>query len=181
MSRIISNLESNLESIFDKVREDVAKLRTGLVNAELVEDIPVEVYDSEMSIKEIGTIRKVGPSELYIEPWDKNNLKELEKALYQADIGASPVADQSGVRLKFPSLTAERRDSLLRDLNERIEQAKQQIRAARQKARKEAEKLEPTQGKDFVYRMKEDIEDTISKFKDKLQELKDAKEKEIKK
>ncbi len=180
MSRIIPNLKNNLEDIFSKVKEDVAKLRTGIVTAELIEDIPVEVYGSEMTVKELGAIRKVGPSELYIEPWDKNNLEGLEKALYQADIGASPITDQSGIRLKFPSLTSERRESLLRELNERIEQAKRRIRLARQKAMKESEKLESTQGEDFVYRLKEDIEDVIGEFKDKLQELKEAKEEEIK-
>ncbi len=180
MSRIINVLKSKLERIFKGTKEDVARLRTGRVTADIVENISVEVYDSIMSVKELGTIRKVGPSELYIEPWDKNNLENLEKALYQAEIGASPVTDQAGIRLKFPSLTAERREDLLNELNELIEQAKRQMRSVRQDARKEADELEDSQGEDFVFRLKEDIENLMGEFKGRLEDLKKSKEKEIK-
>lgn len=179
MSAVIRDLEKKLKAAREALKDALGKIRTGRVNANLVEDIPVEVYGSKMTIKELATIRKPGPTELVIEPWNKDVLEDLEKALYEADIGASPIAFQQGIRLNFPSLTAERRKVLLRELGETVEEFKEKARKARQDARKEAQKLESSQGEDFVFRLEENIEDLIKDFNQQVQELKEKKEEEI--
>ena len=127
MSTIIRDLEKKLNTVKAELNEKLSKIRTGRVNADLIEDISVEAYGSKMSVKELATIRKPGPSELFIEPWNKDVLEDLEKALYEADLGATPVATNQGIRLSFPSLTSERRESLLKELGETIESFKQQV------------------------------------------------------
>ncbi len=180
MSAVIRDLEKKLKVAKEALKDDLGKIRTGRVSAELVEDITVDVYGSKMTIKELATIRKPGPTELVIEPWNKDILEDLEKTLHEADIGASPIATQQGIRLNFPSLTAERREILLRELGETVEEYKQKARTARQEARKDAQKLESSQGEDFVFRLEENIEELIQDFNQQVQELKEKKEEEIK-
>lgn len=179
MSIVIHDLEKKLDVIKTGLKEELSKIRTGRVNADLVEEISVQAYGAKMSVKELATIRQPGPSELFIEPWNKDVLEDLEKALYEADLGAAPVATNQGIRLNFPSLTAERRESLLKDLGETVENFKQQIRKARQEARKKAQELESSEGEDFVFRLEENIEDLVKECNEEIKELREKKEKEI--
>ena len=179
MSEVIRDLEKKLKTIKTGLKDEIGKIRTGRVNADLVEDISVQAYGSKMSVKELATIRKPGPSELFIEPWNKDILENLEKALYEADLGATPVATNQGIRLNFPSLTAERRESLLKGLGETVENFKQQVRRVRQEARKEAQELESSEGEDFVFRLEENIEDLVKEYNEKIKELRETKKEEI--
>ena len=180
MSKVINELENKFKEIISSLQEELSKIRTGRVNAELVEDIKVRAYGSAMTVKELATIRKPGPSELFIEPWNKDILEDLEKALYEADLGATPISTNQGIRLNFPSLTSERRETLLKELGETVEKYKQQIRKSRQEARKSAQELEASEGKDFVFRLEENIEDSVKEYNKKIQELREKKEEEIK-
>lgn len=179
MSAVTHSLEKKLKGLLGLLVEELSKVRTGMVSSELVEDIPVEAYGSEMSVKELATVRKPGPTELLIEPWDKDILEDLERALYEADLGATPIATKRGIRLNFPSLTAERRESLLRELGEKVEVFKQRIRAARQEARSKAQKFESSRGEDFVFRLEENIEDLVKEYNEKIEKMREKKEEEI--
>jgi len=179
MDEIITELRDKFSKILGALREDLAKLRTGRANPSIIEDLSVEAYGERLRLKELGAIRTSGPRQLFIEPWDRSIIENIEKTLLRAELGVSPVVEESGIRLTFPSLTSERRRSLMAEVGRRIEAAKNQVRYARQEAREQAEQLEGSQGEDFVFRLKEEIEKEVENVGKELEEIRKRKEEEI--
>lgn len=179
MSEVISDLKGNFEKILSLLREDLAKIRTGRATPSVVEDLLVEAYGERLKLKELAAIRAPGPRELLIEPWDRRILGEIEKALAQADLGASPVVEKTAVRIAFPSLTSERRGTLLLEVGRRVETAKNEVRYARQEARERTEELEKTEGEDFVFRLRKEIDEEVERVGEEIEEIKRRKEEEI--
>jgi len=178
-SQEIAKLKKRAHQIVTSLKEDMSKIRTGNITPELVEDLQVEVYGSKMTVKELGAIKKTGPSELLVEPWDKEAIEALEKAFYNADLGVSPVVSDRGVMLKFPSLTQEVRENLKDTVIQRAEEAKIALRRVRQDVKENIQKLEETHGEDFVFRLKEEMEKVVKEFNGTIEELKEAKIAEI--
>mgnify|MGYP001038565613 CR=1 FL=1 len=179
MGQHLSSFKEGLRQIIASLRDDLVKVRTGRSTPALVEDIPVEVYDSVLSVKELATVSVPEPRQLLITAWDTSVLVSLEKALNAADLDVSPVMEGVSIRITLPQLTSERRDALMRKVNERVEAAKGQVRRARQDERARAESLEDSEGKDFVYRLKEEIEEEVVRVGKELEEIKCGKEEEI--
>jgi len=118
---------------------------------------------------------------LVIQPWDKNILKDIEKAIATERPGMSPVVDSEIIRISMPLLSEERRKELISMLSDKLEQAKINIRLRREKAWKEIQDL-TREGKireDDKFRAKDELQEMIDDYNEKIDEMGENKEKEI--
>lgn len=112
-------------------REELSRLRTGRAHAALVENLPIEAYGTVSPLLQLGSISIPDARTILISPWDASILKDIEKAITLAHVGAQPVNDGSAIRLSLPSLTEENRKSIVKLLKERTEKTRIAVRGLR--------------------------------------------------
>lgn len=165
----------------DRLRENVARLRTGRVTSAMIEGIPVEHYGAHTPLNGIGSISMADARTLVISPWDPSALAPIKKALTEADLGAQPVDDGKVVRLVFASLTEENRHRSLKVLNEHAEEARVRLRQARDEAlrmiKESKQKGELTE--DDFYGGKDKLDSLIDEANKEILEISRRKEAEI--
>lgn len=173
--------KAKMQKVIDNLKTDLSKLRTGRASTDMVRDVKVKVYDSKMPIEHIATISVPDARTVAIKPWDKSNLENIEKALLASDIGLTPTVDGELVRLSIPALTQERREELVKEMKERVEQAKITIRSLRHDLMDDIDELADGGGvsEDFIKRKKDEAEELVSDIIDEIDEIEEKKEKEL--
>lgn len=159
------------------LQQELTTLRTGRATPILLDGISVEVYGSRMKLSQIATVTVEDARSLYIAPWDKEQLKPIEKAITLADLGVGVGSDDKGVRVSFPELTTERRVQLIKLVKGKLEDARVALRGERTKTMEEIEGSE--MGEDDIRRTKDDAQKLIEAGNLKLEELATKKEKEL--
>jgi ribosome recycling factor len=181
MHPTILSHKPDLEAVLDHLNLELNQLRTGRATPALVENLLVEAYGSTMELKGVASISVLDAKTLSIEPWDKNVLKAIEKAIQESSIGINPVVDGKVVRLVMPAMTEESRKNLVKVMKEKQEEAKVAIRSVREKARGgvvEAEKA-GEMAEDEKFRLLEELDKLTKEYTDKVEEKGKAKEEEI--
>lgn len=123
-------------------REELASIRTGRANPKLLERIHVDYYGSQVPLNQLASFSVPEPRLLVIQPFDRNALSAMEKAIMSSDLGLTPSNDGNLIRLAFPPLTEERRRELVRVARERGEEARVAVRNVRRHAKESLERLE---------------------------------------
>ncbi len=174
-------VEKKIEGHLAFLKEELTKVRTGRANASLIEDIQVDYYGAKQPLKGLGTIRSLDPQTLVVEPWDKGAVEAIAGAITKAQNGLSAVAEGERVRIPFPPLSEERRKEFIRLAGQKTEETKIKLRQLRDEAMKDLEQQEKAGkiGEDEEFRRKEKLEEIFKKNTKTIDELKDAKEKEL--
>jgi ribosome recycling factor len=163
------------------LHEELQTLRAGRATPALVEKVAVEYYGTPTPLQQVAQITAPEPRLLVIQPWDRQLVPVIEKAILKSDLGLSPASDGNLIRLQIPQLTEERRKELVRVLHKKAEDEKVAVRNVRRDA---LEHLKSAQKQGQV------SEDELRRLQDELQKLTDqaiadierasaAKEKEI--
>lgn len=175
------NLKSNLEKIVEKLKHESAALRTGRASAALVEDLEVDYYGAKTPLKALAAISSPEPRALVIQPWDKNAVQPIEKAIRDSSLGFSPVVDKEIIRLSIPPLTEERRKEILKVLGRHVEDARIRVRKERETALREIDRREKSKeiSEDEKFRQKGEVQKAVDEANKKIEEIAAAKEKEI--
>ncbi len=150
--------------------KDLASLRAGRANAQVLDRISVDYYGSPTPVNQVGNISSPEPRLLVITPYDPSIIKDLEKAIQKSDLGINPSNDGKCIRLVFPELTEERRKDLVKVVRKKGEESKVAIRSIRRDAIEQIKK----QKKDG-----EITEDDQKKMEDQAQKQTDATIKDI--
>jgi len=181
MANIINEHQEDFDKAIEHFKSEISSLRTGRATPALVEDIPVEAYDSKMDVKGIASINVPDPKTIIIEPWDKSLLKNLEKAINEADVGISPVVDGTIIRLNMPPMTEENRKEMVKILKQKAEQARVSIRGIREKIRDKIIKAEEAKeiSEDERFRLQEDLDKKVNEVNKEIEKIAEEKEKEI--
>lgn len=178
---ILNKLKPDLDKVIDSLKTEVAILRTGRATPALVEDIEVESYGTRTPLKQLAAIHTPEPRAIVIQPWDKNIIKDIEKAIIGFRSGLNPVVDGDMIRINIPSLTEERRRELVKILSQNLEKSRISVRQHRDEAWKKIQDFE-REGKireDDKFRAKDELQKIIDRCNVKIQEIGEAKEKEI--
>lgn len=156
-------------------------MRTGRANAAILDGVMVEAYGSHLPLKGAASITVPDPKTIMAEPWDKNLLKEVEKAILTANLGISPVNDGKAVRLNMPPMTEEFRKELLKVVNQELERARISLRQLRDRIRDKifGEEKAKLIGEDQRFALQEKLEKMVKEQNDFLKNLAGEKEKEI--
>jgi ribosome recycling factor len=113
------------------VVNEFAGVRTGKASPGLVENIMVEVYGSQMRIRELAGITTPEPRQLLIQPWDMGSIQAIEKAIQKANLGLSPAVQGKNIRISFPELSQERRQEFVKIIKKMSEDGRVAIRHVR--------------------------------------------------
>ncbi len=180
-AEILEMYKPDFQKSVEHLKEDLKTLRTGRATPALVEDIQVEVYGAKTPIVGLASINVPDSRTLTVEPWDKSVVKEIEKAIIDANIGLNPNVQGTLIRLALPSLTEETRKDLLKIMNDKLEHARISIRNVREQTKSDV--LEAEKAKDITeddkYRLLEHLDKVVGEWNDKIRAVGEEKEKEI--
>lgn len=181
MAYDFSTLKSHIKETEEWLIREFSSIRTGRASAALLDSVKPEVYGARTPLQQVGSVTIEDARTIRIVPWDKTTGKNIEKAITEADLGVSVVTDDTGLRVIFPELTAERRTLLQKLAGERCEDARITLRGHRTNALKEidAAEKEGGMGQDEVKRLKEEVQKHIDAGQGALDALLKKKHEEI--
>ena len=134
MEEIFEDLKSNFEQIYQALRRDLSRVRTGRANVNIVDGVRIDYYGSPTPISQVASIQIPEPRMITIKPWESPLLKDIERAIINANLGLAPSNDGTIIRLQIPPLTEERRKDLVKQVLQIGEQAKISARNHRRDA-----------------------------------------------
>jgi len=180
LSLIIEASEESMEKAIAHLETELIKIRAGKATPNLVDGIVVDYYGSPTPINQVGNISVADARTLTIQPWEKNMLQPIERAIIAANIGINPQNDGNMIRLFLPPLTEERRRELVKRAHNEGEHSKVAIRSIRREAMEQIKKLQKNGMSEDVTK---DAEESIQQLTDRYIGLVDkhlaTKEKEI--
>jgi len=181
INEIKKKARDKMKKSVDAVRNEIVRIRTGKATSVLLEGIKVECYGSKVPLKQIANIGVPEARLLLIQPWDKNLLSEIEKAIFQSDLGLTPNNDGKVIRLPIPPLTEERRKELVKLVKKLGEDGKIAIRNVRRECNDELKKGEKSGefSEDETQRGMKKIQDITDEYIEKINLIIVEKEKEI--
>ena len=159
-----SNASAGMAKALEAFRRDLSKVRTGRASLALLDSVQVDYYGTPTPLNQVGSLAVPEPRLITIQPWEKNLIGEIERAILKADLGLNPTSDGQLIRLIFPPLTEERRKEMVKQVKRMGEDAKVAIRNARREANDALKKLEKS---------KEISEDELKRGEKEIQELTD--------
>ncbi|MBI2086719.1 MAG: ribosome recycling factor [Candidatus Zambryskibacteria bacterium] len=163
--------------ILEWLRKEYSGIRSGQASPAILDAVKVEVYGSPMAINQLATITISDPRSLRIMPWDKNVINSIDSAVRQSNLGVSVATDSEGLRISFPQLTAENRQTLLKLAKQRLEEARIKVRNERQKILDDIDKKGA--GEDEQKRLKNELQKSVEEANKKLEEFYQKKESEL--
>ena len=175
-----SELEAGMTASVEALKREFAGLRTGRASAQLLDPVQVTVYGSKMPLNQVATVSVPEPRTISVQVWDKSNVQPVEKGIREANLGINPVIDGALIRLPIPTLTAERREELVKLAHKYAEQSKVSVRNVRRDGMDLLKKLEKDgMSKDEHRDNAVVVQDLTDKFIKEIDDVLKAKEDEI--
>jgi ribosome recycling factor len=175
---MFGEVKTRMDAAIERVRRDMAGVRTGRAAVSLLEGVQVEAYGSKVPINQVATLSVPEPAMIVAQPFDPSLMGAVEKAIRASDLGLNPANDGKVVRIPIPSLTDERRKELSRHVHKQAEEGRNVVRQVRRDANDRLKKLlkdhqisedDERKGLDHVQKMTDDHVKMI----DELQKKKD--------
>ena len=178
---ILLEAEEKMEKTVSVVVNEFAGVRTGKASSALVENIMVEVYGSNMRIRELAGITTPEPRTLSIQPWDASTIVHIEKAIQKANLGLNPATQGKTIRIFFPELSTERRQEFTKIIKKMAEDGRVAIRHVRRDAMDQLKKHAHVSGvtEDEEKQCEKDLQKLTDDFIAKIDQHVTHKEKEI--
>ena len=169
MDKAISHLEAEL-----------TKVRTGRANPSMLDGIRVDDYGNMTPLNQVANVNSSDACTLMVQPWEKNMLEPIQKAIQAANLGFNPGSNGTAVIINVPALTEERRKELVKKAKAEGENAKVSIRKARQEGNEDVKKItKPALTQDEVKEAETKIQEITDSFITKVEKHLEMKEKEI--
>jgi ribosome recycling factor len=164
IEEVLSEARAAMEKAVKALRKEMTKVRTGRAATNLLDDVRVDYYGVPTPLNQVATLAAPEPRLLTVQPWEKNLIPEIEKAIFKADLGLTPSSDGILIRLPIPALTEERRKEMVKIIKRMAEDAKVSVRNARRDANDTLKLLE---------KEKEITEDDLKRNEKEVQQLTD--------
>jgi ribosome recycling factor len=139
---MFTELKTRMDGAIERVRRDMAAVRTGRATVSLLDGIQVEAYGSKMPINQVATLSVPEPAMIVAQPFDPSLMGAIEKAIRSSDLGLNPANDGKVVRVPIPALTEDRRKELSRHVHKQAEEGRNVVRSARRDANERLKKLQ---------------------------------------
>ncbi|MFZ2152399.1 MAG: ribosome-recycling factor [Minisyncoccia bacterium] len=177
MAYSFTDFSSKGKEIVEWLKREYTGISTGRATPAILDLVSVESFGSRMAIPHIASVTIEDPRTLRVAPWDKSQVKVIEKGLADADLGLSVSVDDGGLRIFFPQLTTERRAQLVKVLKDRLEDARVKVRMLRQETQKdiEAESLP----EDDAKRASDELQKKVDEYNSLLEDVFTKKEGEV--
>jgi len=181
LNEVIAELEQAIEKSQASLKRDLAKLRTGRAHAGMLDGIRVEYYGQVTPLPQMATVAVPEPRLLTVKPWDKDQIKNVERALRESDLGLNPQVDGQLIRVPIPPLTEDRRKDLVKIAKKNAEECKVGVRKARHDALDMVGefKQDGAMSEDDADRAKKRVEEVVASAIQAVDAIVHGKEKEI--
>ena len=162
---VIKDFKGRMEKTLEDLRRDLAKVRTGRANAGMLDGVRVPYYGTPTALSGVASVSIPEPRLITIKPWDKSVIKDIEKAIREANLGFNPMNDGEIIRIPIPPLTEERRKELAKQVKSKGEDHKVAIRNERRDANEKLKEL---------LKVKKISEDDLKRGNERVQKETDA-------
>jgi ribosome recycling factor len=181
MNQFITKKQEDFTKALDFFKKEINSIRTGRANPSILESVQVEAYGVKSPINAVANVNIADGNSMTIIPYDRGTVKEIEKAISDADLGLGIVNEGDKIRLSVPQMTEDNRKELVKKLNEKHEQARVSIRQIREDIKNEIEAAfdDKEIAEDDKFRFIKELDEEISQKNDELKEIKEKKEKDI--
>lgn len=177
----LSDVEDHMQKAVEATQRTFNTIRTGRANASLLDRVSVEYYGTPTPLKSLAGISTPDGTTINIQPYDRNTLNLIEKAISLSDIGLTPNNDGSTIRLNIPPLTSDRRKDLVKMAAKYAEEGKVSVRNIRRDAVDSVRKQEKSSeiSEDEARDLQDNIQKLTDKYTSKIEQLLAEKEQDI--
>ena len=138
---MFGEVKTRMDAAIERVRRDMANVRTGRASVGLLDNVHVEAYGTRVPINQVATLSIPEPAMIIAQPFDPSLMGAIEKAIRSSDLGLNPANDGKVVRIPIPSLTEDRRKELSRHVHKQAEEGRNVVRQVRRDANDRLKKL----------------------------------------
>lgn len=181
MTYNFTTFKSDLIAVEEWLRQELQSIRTGRATPALLDSVAFEAYGARTQLQHAASIGIEDARTLRVQPYDAGQVKDIEKAITQANLGVGVVSDGKSIRISFPELTSEVRTTLLKTAKQKLEEARTRVKRSRDDTQKDidAQQKDGAMSEDEKFKAKEDMQKLVEDTNKKLEELLDKKEKEL--
>jgi ribosome recycling factor len=138
---MFAEVKTRMDAAIERVRRDMASVRTGRATVSLLDGVQVEAYGTKMPLNQVANLSVPEPAMIVAQPFDQSLMKAIEKGIQLSDLGLNPSNDGKVVRVPIPSLTDDRRKELSRHVHKQAEEGRNVVRQVRRDANERLKKL----------------------------------------
>jgi ribosome recycling factor len=177
----LKDADHKMQRAVEVTREELTSVRTGRATPAILSRVAVDYYGTHTPLNQLASFSVPEPRLLVIQPFDRNAMSAMEKAIMQSDLGLTPSNDGNVIRLAFPPLTEERRKELIRLVRERGEEGRVAVRNVRRHAMHDLERLKKDGevSEDDLNRSEKELQKQTDRHVGEIDELVTHKEKEL--
>lgn len=176
---VIKDASAKFKKTLASTQEQLSTLRVGRASPSLLDRVEVEYYGAPTPLNQLASVSAPTASQLVVDPFDKSALGDVEKALFESDLGMTPNNDGKVIRLNVPALTEDRRKELAKTAKSLGEDGKVAIRNIRKTALDKIKKMKKEIGEDVVKDKEDAVQKSVKKYEDEIESAVSAREKEI--
>jgi ribosome recycling factor len=178
---VFNGAKDRMTKAVEALRHELATIRTGRAHPGLVEHLRVDYYGTPTPLNQIASISAPEPRLLVIQPWDRQALGAIEKAILKSDLSLTPTNDGTVIRLSIPQLTEERRRELAKVVHKKVEEGRVEVRNIRRDGHDELRRLQREKliSEDDQYRGQEKLQKLTDDFVQQIDRLGEEKEAEL--
>jgi ribosome recycling factor len=181
IDEVLSEARSGMDKAIKALKKELTKVRTGRASTALLDDVKVEYYGVPTPLSQVATLSAPEARLITVQPWEKNLLPAIEKAIFKADIGLTPSSDGQLIRLPVPALTEERRLEMVKLIKRMAEDARISVRNARRDANENLKMLEKEKEitEDEQKRGEKDVQQLTDEYTSNIEVVIQSKEREL--
>jgi ribosome recycling factor len=177
---ILEDAQDSMKKAIQHLESELVKIRAGKASPQMLEGLVVDYYGSPTALNQVGNVSVMDARTLTIQPWEKNMLQPIERAIIGANLGVTPQNDGNIIRLFMPPLTEERRKEFVKRANGEGEQSKVAVRSIRRESIEQIKKLQKDGlSEDEAKDAEKSIQELTDKFISLVEKHLVSKEKEI--
>lgn len=176
---VLKEFRPKVNESIEFFKTELASIRTGRASAGLVENIKVPYYGAHTPITQMANITIPDAQTIFIQPWDKNSLSDIERAINTSDLNLSPSNDGERIFIKLPPLTEERRVEFVKIVKDKAEEIRIAIRNHRQDMMTKWDTVKKEIGEDDFKRGEKLLQEFVDGANKQVEELAESKEKEL--
>jgi ribosome recycling factor len=172
--------EESMNASIEHLKYELTKIRTGKASTSLLNDLAVNYYGAMTPVSQVASVSTADARTLVIQPWEKSMLRPIENAIFEANLGITPMNDGEVIRLTIPPLTEERRRDLVKKAKHEGEEAKISVRSIRQKTLDVIKKaVKDGYPEDAGKDKEETVQNLVNKYVKTIDHLIEVKEKDV--
>jgi len=179
--QVLSSAKQSMEKGLDALQRSFSRVRTGRASLSLLDGVRVEYYGTPTPLSQVASLSIPEPRLIAVQPWDKNLISAIERAILQSEMDLNPSNDGNLVRIPIPKLTEERRRELAKVVKNMTEEARVAVRNARRDANAALDQLEKDKeiSEDELRRHKDEVQKLTDQYVKKADQMSEKKEAEI--